>query len=74
MSFYIYENWTAENKARIHRADCRFCNYGQGIQPHKQEGRNGRWHGSFATYPEAVTAARRLKGRIMTNCKKCQPS
>ena len=30
--------------------------------------------GAFATYSEAVTAARQLKGRIMSNCKKCQPS
>jgi len=74
LSFYIYENWTAENKARIHRAGCAFCNNGQGIHPQKEEGRNGMWHGPYATYAEARRAAGRLQGRALSNCRKCQPS
>ena len=42
MAFWIYENWTAENKAVIHRGDCSFCNEGKGIHSEKEEGRNGR--------------------------------
>lgn len=74
LSFYIYENWAAENKARIHRADCVFCNHGRGIHPDKQEGRNGMWDGPYATYSEVIAAARRLRGRVISDCKKCQPS
>ena len=41
-SFYVYENWT-HDRARVHRAECRFCNHGRGIQGTNDE-RNGKWH------------------------------
>jgi hypothetical protein len=31
MSYWIYENWTAENKAKLHEGSCSFCNEGLGI-------------------------------------------
>jgi len=42
MDYYIYENWTAEKKAVIHRGSCKFCNDGKRIHGDKEEGRNGR--------------------------------
>lgn len=30
MSFYIYENWQADDKAVIHKGSCSFCNEGEG--------------------------------------------
>jgi len=77
LRFWIYENWTAENKARIHRADCTHCNDGRGIHPDKEEGRNGQWDGPYLTYSEAIEKARQLRqleGRVISDCKKCQPS
>ena len=32
MRYYVYENWTAEHKAVIHKGTCRYCNEGQGCQ------------------------------------------
>ena len=73
MSFWIYENWTAEKKAVIHRAECPFCNNGQGIHKVKTEGRNGRWHGSFPTFQAVIAAAQKLN-RNVRKCKFCNPS
>ncbi len=53
MSYWIYENWTAENKAKLHEGSCSFCNEGLGIHDDKEEGMNGRWHGPFNTFSEA---------------------
>ena len=76
MSFYIYENWTAERKAKIHRDDCSFCNNGVGIHVNKNEGRNGKWHGPFANYLEALSTAQQLgnHGRHVSNCIFCDPA
>ena len=74
--FFIYENWTAESKAVIHRAECSFCNSGRGIHPNRIEGRNGRWHGPFATYSEAFRVAQALgnRGRHIWGCNFCNPA
>lgn len=72
MSYYFYENWTAENKAKIHRAECGFCNYGKGIHPNASI-RNGQWHGPFAWFDKAKVAAQQT-GRPVSTCSFCQPS
>ena len=46
MSYYVYENWTAEHKAVIHRGSCGNCNEGRGCHKNPLCGRNGRWHGA----------------------------
>jgi hypothetical protein len=73
MSFWVYENWTADNKAVIHRGDCSFCNNGAGVHKVKTDGRNGRWHGPFTTCNAALKAAQNLK-RAVRKCKFCAPS
>jgi len=73
MTFYVYENWRAENKVVIHRADCPRCNYGQGTKKTKPSGKNDAWHGPFATYREAESKANSL-GRPPRDCSWCQPN
>jgi hypothetical protein len=59
MSFFIYENWTAEHKAVIHRDSCKCCNNGNGCHPNPLGNKNGKWHGPFTTLSVATTAARK---------------
>ena len=69
--YFVYENWTAEHKAVIHHADCKFCNSGKGLHPNAGT-RNGKWHGPFASYDQALHAAQGT-GRPVRNCKVCKP-
>ena len=71
-TYYVYENWTAENKAVIHFGKCSSCNYGKGIHPEKST-RNGQWHGPFLTYSNTEKTAKDT-GRPVRLCKKCAPS
>ena len=57
MSYYVYENWRAENKAVIHTGFCGNCNNGRGCHENPLGDRNGRWHGPFDTLDEARRAA-----------------
>ncbi len=70
-SYFVYENWTAEDKAVIHFGDCASCNYGKGVHENKST-RNGRWHGPFTSFSSAEKAARDT-GRTFRVCKKCAP-
>jgi hypothetical protein len=71
ISYFVYENWTAENKAKIHYGHCSYCNYGKGIHPEAST-RNGRWHGPFLKFSDAEEAANNT-GRIVSLCKICVP-
>jgi hypothetical protein len=71
--YWIYENWTAESKAVIHRGECSFCITGKGIHPQKEEGRNGQWHGPFNTYAQVYNHALSMN-RPIKNCYFCKPS
>ena len=59
MSFYVYENWTAEQKAVIHRGSCGNCKEGEGCHENPLGNRNGRWHGPFESLEAAEAAAMR---------------
>lgn len=72
MKYYIYENWQAEgHKARIHNAECSFCNNGKGFHPDASD-ENGRWHGAFDSLEAALEAATNT-GANVSKCKKCKP-
>jgi len=58
MSYWVYENWTAESKAVIHRGDCGNCNEGRGCHKNIRGEANGRWLGPFETLREAEAAAK----------------
>lgn len=61
MKYWVYENWI-HKYAKIHNAECRWCNDGKGC--HKDSTDNfGRWLGPFESKQEAEIAARRLKER-----------
>lgn len=72
MDYYVYENWTAEHKAKIHLGECRWCNHGRGIHPRASE-RNGQWHGPFNSLDDAREAAIQT-GRPASPCGHCAPS
>jgi len=72
MKYYIYENWTAEKKAVIHKENCSYCNSGNGIHPEKTN-KNGTWHGPFENWNDAWCFASSLKGREVRCCKTCNP-
>ena len=73
MTYHFYENWQVHpKKARIHFSDCSFCNYGLGTNKLKEYGLHGLWHGPFATFQEALSAARRT-GKPVTTCGHCKP-
>ncbi len=70
-SYFVYENWRAEDKAKIHFGHCSYCNYGKGIHP-EASSRNGRWHGPFMNFSDAEKAAKGT-GRSVSICKTCRP-
>ena len=69
--YWVYENWVAEKKAVVHRADCGFCRDGQGSHPNKLGNKNGCWHGPFADYQSAYDAAVNLEDRVVRDCARC---
>jgi len=60
MLFYIYENWTAENKAVVHRGSCGHCNSGKGCHDNPLGNKNGKWHGPFEKIEDFEIAAIRI--------------
>ena len=70
MRYWVYENWTAEDKAVVHRAVCGFCKDGQGTGKGFLGEKNGRWHGPFASAEAALSAAR-TTGREVRRCSFC---
>jgi len=70
-SFYVYENWRAEQKAVIHSGSCSSCNYGKGVHPGASND-NGRWYGPFYSFQDAYQCASETN-RPIRSCKKCAP-
>lgn len=69
--YWVYENWT-HKRARMHVAECSFCNKGRGFQP-EDSGRNGRWIGPFSDR-EAASLALQNTGLADRNiCPVCSP-
>jgi hypothetical protein len=65
MSYWIYENWTADDKAVIHNGACGFCNHGKGSsKPHPHGNKNGKWHGPFNTIAAAERVAKATKRAV----------
>ena len=70
--YYVYENWVANgHTARIHKAECSFCNSGKGIHDtHNVE--HGQWHGPFSVI-EDMEKSFSPNRVIITKCKICFP-
>ena len=58
MTYYVYENWTAENKAVIHKDSCGNCKEGEGCHENPLGNKNGRWSCPFKSIEEAERFAR----------------
>ena len=70
-SFYVYENWT-HDRARVHRAECPFCNHGRGIHGTNSE-RNGKWHPPFTDRDAAYRFAHGTPRSDIAGCANCTP-
>jgi hypothetical protein len=47
--YYFYHNWKAGMKNKIHKSDCKQCNFGTCKRVIQTRGENGVWVGPFST-------------------------
>ncbi len=72
MTYYFYENWQAHGpRAKVHHAECGFCNNGRGVNPEAGE-EHGKWHGPYETVKDATGDAI-ATGADVSPCKHCNP-
>jgi F-type H+-transporting ATPase subunit beta len=71
LKFWVYENWT-HKRARVHLAECGYCNDGCGTQA-AHSGRNDKWHGPYSQHELAFMAARNLRQPDTKACAFCAP-
>jgi 4-hydroxy-tetrahydrodipicolinate synthase len=70
-AFFIYENWAAgPHKIVLHRATCGQCSHGKG-RPSGHDANHARWHGPYATLPEAREVAHAMTGVLIRSECKC---
>jgi 4-hydroxy-tetrahydrodipicolinate synthase len=70
-AFFIYENWAAgPHKIVLHRATCGQCSHGKG-RPSGHDANHARWHGPYATLPEAREIAHAMTGVLIRSECKC---
>ncbi len=69
--FFIYENWAAgPRKIVLHRGSCGQCSHGKG-RPAGHDVNHARWHGPYATLPEARETAHAMTGVLIRSECKC---
>jgi 4-hydroxy-tetrahydrodipicolinate synthase len=69
--FFIYENWVAgPHKIVLHRGTCGQCSHGKG-RPSGHDVNHARWHGPYATLPEAREFAHTMTGVLIRSECKC---
>jgi 4-hydroxy-tetrahydrodipicolinate synthase len=70
-AFFIYENWVAgPHKIVLHRGTCGQCSHGKG-RPAGHDVNHARWHGPYATLPEAREVAHAMTGVLIRSECKC---
>lgn len=77
MNYWVYTNWTVKH-ARVHTANCTYCNNGRGIHDTDNEN-NGKWFGPYNSYQDARTKALELITEYncedqQIDCDYCNPS
>lgn len=70
-SFWVYENWV-HKRARVHRAECSYCNNGHGHQGSRSK-TNGEWHGPISDRAKAFDLMIRLRREDSGGCPTCSP-
>src|SRR5579863_8597330 len=69
--FFIYENWAAgPHKIVLHRGTCGQCSHGKG-RPAGHDVNHAKWHGPYATLPEAREMAHAMTGVLIRSECKC---
>jgi 4-hydroxy-tetrahydrodipicolinate synthase len=69
--FFIYENWAAgPHKIVLHRGSCGQCSQGKG-RPSGHDVNHAKWHGPYATLPEARDVAQAMSGILIRSECKC---
>lgn len=71
VGFWVYAN-RVHRYAKVHRAECTYCNHGKGIQPRRRDVAGG-WLGPFTTPAEAHAAATGT-GQRPSPCGACAPA
>jgi F-type H+-transporting ATPase subunit beta len=71
MGFWVYENWVRD-KAIVHRADCAFCNEGNGLHGSRTT-KSSTWHGPFGDTHAALDKAKSCRRSRTEGCEKCSP-
>ena len=72
MRFWVYEN-KIRNRARIHTAECRYCNDGKGVGGAADNIEADQWHGPFDLFAEAESKAVSLGRKDVAACGACKP-
>lgn len=70
-TYFVHESFTRD-RARIHRAECHYCNSGRGFMA-KTSGRSGRWHGPFRERVDAYAFTAGLGRKEKAACVACRP-
>ncbi len=47
--FYFYHDWTSEKENKLHKGNCKHCDYGMGRLGDEIRGESGVWIGPFDT-------------------------
>ena len=69
--YFVYENWLAgPHKIVLHRSSCGQCNHGKG-RPAGHDANHARWHGPYATLPDAREASQHMPGVLIRSECKC---
>jgi 4-hydroxy-tetrahydrodipicolinate synthase len=69
--FFIYENWVAgPHKIVLHRGTCGQCSHGKG-RPSGHDVNHAKWHGPYATLPEAREIAHAMTNVLIRSECKC---
>ncbi|HKF05930.1 MAG TPA: 4-hydroxy-tetrahydrodipicolinate synthase [Candidatus Sulfotelmatobacter sp.] len=69
--FFIYENWVAgPHKIVLHRGTCGQCSHGKG-RPSGHDVNHAKWHGPYATLPEAREIAHTMTNVLIRSECKC---
>ena len=63
---------TPTKRARIHVAECSFCNDGQGL--HDSTAPTGRWYGPFTRVDAAIKQVLDTRAVDVAGCGVCQPA
>ena len=70
-ALWVYDN-RVHKFAKLHRAECTFCDGGRGLHRRGAKAVAGGWLGPFSTVPEALEAAK-ATGRSVETCSVCAP-